>query len=178
MGDVVDPLKESVFIRDLVNFTWTIAWPGGNHTAGHCLHVNNALAKRRRVQMPHGWEFAINALKLADDARNTWQRSLPLDVRKLNCNLLGVPKRFDLPQSDHYTGACVALNDKGHRVNYVLVAHVHGNVWRCRHNLSFLRPVSTRVAIIRWRSSVADTGVIAEAAEFRCEGHSVVGPSV
>ena len=131
MGDAADTSKGSISIRDSVNFTWTIAWQGGNHTAVHRLCVHNALRKDRRIPMPPGWEVAVNALKLADHARDTSQRSLPLDVRKLNCKLLGVPKRFDLPQNDLSPGACVALMVNGRRVNYVLVAHVHGDVWRC-----------------------------------------------
>ena len=51
--------------------------------------------------------------------------------RKLNCKRLGAPKRFDLPQNDLSPGACVALVVDGRRVNYVLVAHIHGDVWRC-----------------------------------------------
>ena len=81
--------------------------------------------------MPPGWEAAVTALKIAGDARDISQRSLPPDVRKLNCKLLGVPKRFELPQNDLSPGACVALVVNGRRVNYVLLAHVHGDVWLC-----------------------------------------------
>ena len=131
MGDATVPSKESVSIRNSVDFTWTIDWQGGRHTAVHRLRVDNALRKDRRIPMPPGWDVALNALKLADHARDSSQRSLPLDVRKLNCKLLGAPKRFDLPQNDLSPGACVALVVDGRRVNYVLVAHIHGDEWRC-----------------------------------------------
>ena len=94
MVDAADPIKGSISIRDSVNFTWAIAWQGGHHTAVHCLRVDDALRKDRRIPMPPGWEVALNALKLADHARDTSQRSLPLDVRNLNCKLLGVPKPY------------------------------------------------------------------------------------
>ena len=109
MGDAADPFKGSVSIRDLVKFMWTIAWPGGNHTAVHRLRLDNALCNDRRIPLPPGWEVAVNALKLADHARDISQSSLPLDVRRLDCKLLGLPKRFDLPQNDLSPGACVAL---------------------------------------------------------------------
>ena len=131
MGDAADSFKGSISIRDSVNFTWTISWQGGNHTAIHRLCVHDALRKDRRIPMPPGWEAAVTALKIAGDARDISQRSLPPDVRKLNCKLLGVPKRFDLLQNVLSPGACVALTVNGGRVNYVLVAHVHGDEWRC-----------------------------------------------
>ena len=81
--------------------------------------------------MPPRWAVALNALKLANHAQDTSQRSLPLNVRELKCQLLDVPKRFNLPQAGLSPGACVALMDDGRRVNYVLVAHVQGDVWRC-----------------------------------------------
>ena len=105
-----------------MNFTWTISWQGGNHTAIHRLCVHDALRKDRRIPMPPGWEVAVTALKIAGDARDISQRSLPPDVRKLNCKLLGVPRRFELPQNDLSPGACVALVVNGRRVNYVLLS--------------------------------------------------------
>ena len=131
MGDAVVPGKGLVSIRNSVNFTWTIAWQGGSHTAAHHLRVDNALRKDRRIPMPPGWDVALNALKLANHARDTSQRSLPLNVRELKCQLLGVPKRFALPQAGLSPGACVALANNGRRANYVLIAHVQGDVWRC-----------------------------------------------
>jgi hypothetical protein len=131
MGDAVVPSKVLVSIRNSVDFTWTIAWQGGSYTAAHRLRVDDALRKDRRIPLPPGWDVGLNALKLANHARDTSQRSLPLNVRELKCQLLGVPKRFDLPQAGHAPGACVALMDNGRRVNYVLVAHVRGDVWRC-----------------------------------------------
>ena len=71
MGVAADTSKASISIRDSVNFTWTISWQGGNHTAIHRLCVYDALRKDRRIPMPPGWEVAVTALKLADDARNT-----------------------------------------------------------------------------------------------------------
>ena len=108
-----------------------MVWEGGSHTAVHRLRVDHALCKDRRIPMPPGWEGALKALKLADHARDISQRGLPLDVRNLNCKLLGAPKHFDLPQNGHSPGACVALVVDGRRINYVLVAHIHGDVWRC-----------------------------------------------
>ena len=131
MGGATVPSKESVSVRNSVDFKWTIAWQGGSHAAAHRLRVYNALSKDRSIPTPSGWDVALNALKLADHARDISQRSLPLDVRKLNCKLLGAPKRFDLPQNDLSPGACVALVVDGRRVNFVLVAHIHGDVWRC-----------------------------------------------
>ena len=131
MGDAAESFKGPISILDSVNFTWTIAWQGGSHSALHRLRVNDALRKNRRIPMPPGWEVASKALKLAEHARDISQKSLPLDVCKLNCKLLGVPKRFDLLQNDLVPGACVALMVNGRRVNYVLVAHVYGDVWRC-----------------------------------------------
>ena len=131
MGVATVSSKERVSVRNSVDFTWTIAWQGGRHTAVHRLCVYHALRKDRRIPMPPGWDIALDSLKLAVDARDISQRSLPLDVRKLNCKLLGAPKRFDLSQHDLSPGACVALVADGRRVNYVLVAHIHGDVWRC-----------------------------------------------
>ena len=131
MGDAVVPSKGLVSVRNSVGFTWTIAWQGGSHTAAHHLRVDDALRKDRRIPMPPGWDVALNVLKLANHARDISQRSLPLNVRELKCQLLGVPKRFDLPQAGLSPGACVALMDDGRRVNYVLVAHVQGDVWCC-----------------------------------------------
>ena len=131
MDGAAVPSKGSVSIRNFVTFTWTIAWQGGSHTDAHHLCVDNALRKDRRIPMPPGWDVALNALKLAKHAQDTSQRSLPLNVRELKCQLLGVPKRFNLPQAGLSPGACVALMDDGRRVNYVLVAHVQGDMWRC-----------------------------------------------
>ena len=120
-----------VSVRSSVDFVWTIVWQGGSHTAVQRLRIDDALRKYRRIPMPPGWDVALHTLELAVHARDISQRSLPLDVRELGCQLLGVPKRFHLPQDCVSRGACVALVDNGRRVNYVLVAHVQGDLWRC-----------------------------------------------
>ena len=131
MGDADVSSKGCVSVRSFVDFTWTIAWQGGTHSDVQRLRVYNALRKACCIPTPPGWEVALKVLKLTDHARDTSQRSLPLDVRQLKCSLLGVPKRFDLPKNDLATGACVALTVNGRRVNYVLVAHIYGDTWRC-----------------------------------------------
>ena len=131
MDGAAVPSKGLVSIRNSVKFAWTIAWQGGSHTDAHHLRVDNALHKNRRIPMPPCWDVALNALKLANHARDTSQGSLPLNVRELKCQLLGVPKRFNLAQVGLSPGTCVALMEDGRRVNYVLVAHVQGDVWRC-----------------------------------------------
>ena len=129
--NVTELSKERVFFHDMVKFTWTIDWQGGSHSTVQHLCVKSVLNNNRCFIMPPGWRPAINALKAADDARDNLQRSLPLDVCKLECKLLGLPKRFDLPRYDLSPGACVALVDNGCRVNYVLIAHIDGDVWCC-----------------------------------------------
>ena len=131
MGNTTVPSTEFVSVRTSVDFTWTMVWQGGSHTATNRLRVDDVLRKDRCIPMPPGWRVALNVLKLADHARDISQRSLPLDVRELKCQLLGVPNRFDLPQNCVSLGSCIALVHDGRRVNYVLVAHVQGDVWRC-----------------------------------------------
>ena len=87
MGDTAVPSTGSVSVRDSVNFMWAIIWQSCDHTAVQRLRVNNALSKDRRIPMPPGWDVALNALKLADTAQDISQKSLPLNVRNLNCKL-------------------------------------------------------------------------------------------
>jgi hypothetical protein len=131
MEDTVVVSNGQVSILDSVDFTWATSWEGGSHIAVRHIRVNDALRKGRRIPMPPGWDMALNALKLANHAGDIAQRSLPPNVRELGCQLLGVPKRFDVPQVGISPGACVALMDNGRRANYVLLARVQGDVWRC-----------------------------------------------
>ena len=131
IDDTAGPPEKFVSVRNFVSFTWTVVWHGGSHTTLYRLRVHDALLKNCRIPLPPGWEVALNLLKSVDNTRIISQRSLPLNVCQLDCKLLGIPKRLALPQNDRSPGACVALVDNGRRVNYVLVAHILGDVWRC-----------------------------------------------
>ena len=115
-------------MRELVEFTWEVVWPCGVEIGTCKLRINNALG--RGIPLPEKWDVALSALKLLKDARDIPRSDLPLDVKAIHCDMLGVPKRVHLPQAGTWSpGACVTLTERGGPMNYVLIAHVHSDVW-------------------------------------------------
>ena len=117
-------------MRDLVEFTWEVVWPCGVEIATCKLRISNALGQA--IPLPEKWDVALSALKLLKDARAIPRSDLPLDVPEIHCDMLGVPKRVHLPQAGTWSpGACVTLTERGGPMNYVLIAHVHSDIWIC-----------------------------------------------
>jgi hypothetical protein len=119
-----------VVVRELVEFTWEVRWAGGAEIATCKLRIYNALG--RGIPLPDKWDVALSALKLEKDARRIHRGDLPLDVPDVFCHMLGAAKKVQIPQAGARSpGACVTLTEKGSPMNYVLIAHVHSDVWIC-----------------------------------------------
>ena len=84
-------------MRELVEFTWEVVWPGGVEIATCKLRIDKVLD--RGIPLPEKWDVALSALKLLKDARNIPRSDLPLDVPAVHCDMLGAPKRVHLPQA-------------------------------------------------------------------------------
>jgi hypothetical protein len=123
-------LKEQVVVKDFVTFTWEVVWSGGAEVAACELRINSALG--RGVPLPEKWDVALSAMKLLKDTRGISKQDLPPEVPFIHCDMLGVPRGVSIPQaSARVPGACVIVTERGCPVNYVLVAHVHEDVWIC-----------------------------------------------
>ena len=125
--------EHSVSFRSLVEFEWTAEWSCGTETGSVTLQANDALKTNRSLPMPDGWHVALRALRLLHCARDTCDTERPLDVSRMDCRLLGQPKRVPALTDETLLapGACVALVEDGRRVNYVLVAHICSDRWLC-----------------------------------------------
>ena len=125
--------EHSVSFRSLVEFDWEAEWRCGRQTGSVTLRAHNALTTNRNLPMPGGWDVALRALRLLHCARDACDKERPLDVSKVDCRLLGQPKRVPAltDETSLAPGACVALVKDGRRVNYVLVAHIYSDRWLC-----------------------------------------------
>ena len=126
-------MEHSVSLRSLVEFDWTAEWNGGTQTGSVTLQAYKVLDTNRSLPMPSGWKVALRALCLHHSARDVCDKERPLDVSKVDCRLLGQPKRVPAltDETSLAPGACVALVKDGRRVNYVLVAHIYSDCWLC-----------------------------------------------
>ena len=126
--------ESSVSFRSLVEFDWAAEWSCGRETGLVTIRAYHALEPNRSLPMPAGWHVAVQALRLRQCARDTCDKEKPLDVSKLDCRLLGQPRRVPAltDETSLAPGACVALVEAGRRVNYVLVAHIYSDHWLCR----------------------------------------------
>ena len=122
-------LKEQVLIRDVVSFKWKVAWLYGVEVVMHDLLVRNVVV--RGVSLPDGWLTALRALSLLKDARRILKADLPLDVEYLECDLIGKPKHVPVSTGPRCSGTCVTFMERGRPVSYILVAHVHSDIWIC-----------------------------------------------
>ena len=94
------------------------------------LRINHVLS--RGVPLPEKWGVALSALKLLKDARCIPPSDLSLDVPAIHYDMLGIPRRVCIPQaSARSPGACVTVTERDCPANYVLIAHVHSDVWIC-----------------------------------------------
>lgn len=131
LDDVGVSTKTFVQFRDSVNFTWRTTFQCDPISDVVQVRVDSALCNDHCICLPNGWETSLHVLKLAVDAKGSATKCLPPNVSNLSCQLLGLPKVSQAGQQFPTPGACVALTVNGNRVNYVLVAHVYGDLWRC-----------------------------------------------
>ena len=124
-------LKEHILTTAFVVFTWAASWGSNAESKQVRVRVNNALDPQRRIPLPENWDVALGALGKLKDARQIPPAELPLNIMPPTCDLVGVPKPVLPALAGLAPGACVALSEGGSRVNYVLVAHVSGDVWFC-----------------------------------------------
>ena len=124
-------LKEHILTTAFVAFLWAASWGSNAESKQVRVRVNNALDPQRRIPLPENWDMALGALSKLRDARQIPPAELPLNIMPPTCDLVGVPKPVVLALGRLAPGACVALSEDGSRANYVLVAHVSGDVWFC-----------------------------------------------
>ena len=107
-----------------------MALAGEIHVSDVDVRADNAA--ERGVPLPEGWHLAIRGSDLEPRAAEAGRR-LKLDdgMSDLSCVLVGFPKTC-LMQSDgeRCSGAIVPLSTSASgRVNFVLCAHIDGNMW-------------------------------------------------
>ena len=116
--------------RSNLAFHWAIAVDGEIHESD--VHIRADHAAERGVPFPEVWHNAIRASDLDSRAREAGCRLKADDgVSEISCVLVGVPKDCRvLSDGDLCPGAVIPLSTPASgRVNFVLCAHIDGNMW-------------------------------------------------
>ena len=92
-------------------------------------------AASRSVPFPETWRTALRCDRLSSIAEASVQKACEeFGFSDLECRILGKPHEQPLPRPNakYAPGSTVMLQtDNGGRLDFLLCAHVHGDVWLC-----------------------------------------------
>lgn len=113
-------------------FRWEITIDDESHEREVSVRADNA--SERGVPLPAAWQNAMRCSDLSSRAEAACLALESVDgVSEVTCSLIGVPKPCCTPSGDEpCPGTILALHARSSgRLNFVLVAHIHGSRWFC-----------------------------------------------
>ena len=146
--------KQKILVADIAEFTWKVVWSEGSEIVNTSARVDNAL--HQGIPLPTGWRAALTALRLLKDARRIPASDLPLEVPEIHCDMIGVPKRVVQQAHGRSPGTLITLTEQGCPVNYVLLAHVHADVWICSPGNLLLDILSSSCTLLQGDKSCVE----------------------
>ena len=146
--------KQKILVANIVEFTWKVVWSEGSEIVNTSARVDHAL--HCGIPLPTGWEAALTALRLLKDARCIPASDLPLDVPEIHCDMIGVPKQVVQQAHGRSPGTLITLTEQGCPVNYVLLAHVHADVWICSPGNLLLDILSSSYTLLQGDKSCVE----------------------